>query len=66
MTTIKKGDKITCYGDRTTERNLTRGKVYEALTDEVPGIFPDRPYITVIDDNGERYFCHASRFKNPA
>ena len=42
--------------------NLTRGKEYAALDGIEEGIFPNRPYVTVIDDEGKAYACPASRF----
>ena len=43
--------------------NLTLNKVYIALYGAEPGIFPNSPYVSVIDDAGKQYSCHLSRFK---
>ncbi len=61
---FKKGDKLRCIGARTATGKLTEGKIYVALTDTEPGIFPSSPYITVQDDEGRRYSCHVSRFES--
>ena len=42
--------------------NLTNGREYTALNGIEPGILPSRPYVTVVDDEGKVYSCHASRF----
>lgn len=42
--------------------NLTYGKEYELLHGIEPGMVPTRPFVTVIDDNGKEFHCHASRF----
>jgi len=59
-TKFKKGDWVWCIAARD-ERNLTIGKNYEVLRDEEKGIFADRPFVTVMGDEG-RLSCHASRF----
>jgi len=59
---VKEGQEILCIGARNIENNLTNGKTYVALNGLEAGIFPDRPYVTVIGDNGTEYSCHASRF----
>ncbi len=45
-------------------RDLTHGKQYTALYGIEEGIFACRPFVTVIDDVGKEYSCHASRFTN--
>jgi hypothetical protein len=56
------GDKIKC---RTSVGyyTLTEGKVYECLYGLEEGIFSDRPFVTVIGDNGKEVGAHASRFE---
>jgi len=58
---FKDGDKLKCVAARN-ENRLLAGKIYIAVGETQPGIFTDRPYITVKD--GERQLtCHASRFE---
>ena len=56
------GDKIKC---RTSVGyyTLTECKVYECLYVLEDGIFSDRPFVTVIGDNGKEVGAHASRFE---
>lgn len=58
---FKAGQMITAQGTRGT--SLTRGKQYECINGTEEGIFPSSPYVTVIDDNGNQYSCHQSRFE---
>lgn len=55
--------RLKAIGVRDISDKLTTGKEYEALFGIEEGIFLDRPYVTVIGDNGKQYSCHASRFK---
>lgn len=55
--------KIKCIGARTVGGMLTDGKVYTALNGIEPGIFKDRPFVTVIDDYGRVSSWHLSRFE---
>ena len=41
---------------------LTEGKVYKALYGAEEGIFSDRPFVTVIGDDGKKSSMHLSRF----
>ena len=43
--------------------NLTQGKEYVCLYGLEEGIFADRPYVTVIGDDGKKLCCHATRFE---
>ena len=43
--------------------DFTVGKQYTTIRGIEEGIFEDRPYVTVIDDNGKEHSCHAARFK---
>ena len=43
--------------------NLTNNKEYICINGTESGIFSDRPYVTVIDDNNNKCSCHQSRFK---
>lgn len=58
---VKEGTPIKAVGTRELS-NLTKDKVYNALHGAEEGIFHTRPFVTVIDDTGERYSCHLSRF----
>lgn len=53
---------ITAQGIRGVEDHLTQDKIYTALHGLEEGIFSNRPFVTVIDDNGKTFSCHASRF----
>ena len=55
--------KIKCIGARTADGRLTDGKVYATLNGIEPGIFENRPFVTVIDDFGKKSSWHASRFE---
>jgi hypothetical protein len=46
-------------------RELTEGKLYKALYGWEKGIYKDRPYVSIIGDNGKQYSCHLSRFRIP-
>ncbi|WPH60380.1 hypothetical protein [Vibrio phage vB_VpaS_SD15] len=59
---IQPGEMITAYGVRGLD-NLTTGKQYKCVNGTEPGIFETRPFVTVIDDNGNEYACHQSRFE---
>ena len=59
---IKKGDKLLCIGGRDL-LELTTGKTYTATSDEIAGIFADRPFIEVTNDEGTTSTCHLSRFE---
>ncbi len=54
-------DKVMCVNN-SGYHNLTEGKKYQCLYGIEPGIFEDRPYITVIGDNGKKVSAHAYRF----
>lgn len=43
-------------------RDLTTGKQYETIEGIEEGIFADRPFVTIIDDAGNRQSMHAKRF----
>ena len=59
---IKAGEMITAYGTHGVS-GLTKGKQYQCLHGTEAGIFTDRPFVTVINDHGERFSCHQSRFE---
>lgn len=59
---FKKDERVLCTGGGDL-RELTTGKTYLVLKDEEEGIFTDRPFVTVEDNDGKRTICHASRFK---
>jgi len=44
-------------------RNLTQYKTYTTLEGIEEGIFENRPYVSVIDDDGIKCSCHLSRFE---
>lgn len=56
------GTKLRCVrpGDG---YNLCYGSVYVALEGKEEGIFPDRPFVSVIDEAGKRTSAHACRFE---
>ena len=58
---IVPGSRIVANGTRDL-RELTRGKVYEAINGREDGIFNDRPFVTVIADDGKKHSYHLSRF----
>jgi hypothetical protein len=59
---VEAGEEVICTGARGV-RILTNGKRYTAINGLEEGIFPDRPYITVITDNGMEGSYHAARFR---
>lgn len=59
---IQPNELITAYGTRGM-RNLTAGKEYVCINGTEAGLFPGRPYVSVIDDDGKLYSCHQSRFE---
>lgn len=60
MEKLKRGDRVKCISAMD-EGKLTIDKVYIVVRDEEPGIFPDRPFVTVEGEFGP-LCCHASRF----
>lgn len=58
---FKRGDKVKCVVARD-ERNLEIDQVYLVIADEEDGIFPDRPFVTILGEYGP-VVCHASRFE---
>lgn len=44
-------------------RDFTTGKQYETIKGIEAGIFDDRPYVTILDDAGNKQSMHARRFK---
>lgn len=42
--------------------NLTLGKAYKVKNGLEKGIFPNSPYVTVVNDEGDEVIYHASRF----
>ena len=57
------GERLVCVSNQAVERYLTRGMVYTATRNQEPGIFASDPYIKIINDRGNEWTCHASRFK---
>lgn len=55
------GQDIVCIGSRDIAK-LTRGKIYKSLNGIERGVLPSSPFVTVINDEGQPYTCHASRF----
>lgn len=63
------GDQVVCTGSR--GYAFTTGKTYTVLKyeprwrdEESPFTWP--AYVSVVDDDGKRVHCHASRFKRVA
>lgn len=63
-TEIKKYNQriLKAVGVRDIYHHLTANKIYTTLYGIEEGIFKDRPFVTVIDDNGKKYSCHYDRF----
>jgi len=59
VTTLKGVTHLRCMNGY--DYQLTTGKVYEVV-DWQEGIFPDRPFVIVRDDEGKEIGAHASRF----
>lgn len=64
---FKPGDQVECTGSR--GYAFTTGKAYTVLRYEPGGSDGESPfrwpaYVSVLDDDGKRVFCHASRFKH--
>lgn len=62
---FRKGDVLDLIYADGAEYWLTMGKTYTVIKDEEPGIFQSRPFVTVLNDEGNPYVCHADRFKRP-
>ena len=60
-TKLFSGDSVVCRGARVLYC-LTEGKTYTAIYGLEPGVFKDKPYITVINDLGKVSSYHAHRF----
>lgn len=58
---LVKGDRVRCVGARDI-MDLTLGWEYLVIKDQEPGIFADRPYVTVQGNYGP-VECHAHRFE---
>ena len=61
-TELKPGDIIICRVTSGMEYTLTEGKEYVCLEGLEPGIFHDRPYVSVLGDRNHKVSGHASRF----
>lgn len=61
-TELPVGEPLVAVGTRTSDGHLVYGKIYCALKGLEAGIFPDRPFITVIGEDGKTFSCHAIRF----
>ena len=57
---VHEGTALIAVGTR--DVPLTTGKVYHALFGAEEGIFRSRPFVTVVNDDGDKYSCHLSRF----
>lgn len=58
--------EIICKGARDANligANLTTDKVYETLNGIEAGIFADRPFVSIVADDGKKHTYHASRFE---
>lgn len=62
ITHLEPDEVIVAIGTRDIGNYLTYGKGYIALNGLEKGIFLNRPYVTIILDNGKPFTCHASRF----
>lgn len=61
MEAIVPGSPVVAIGTRDV-RDLTRGKVYTAINGREDGIFSNRPFVTVVADDGKKRVFHLSRF----
>jgi hypothetical protein len=62
---FRKGDEVELIYDDGAQYFLTKGKSYTVIKDEEEGIFKSQPFVTVLNDEGKPYVCHAARFKRP-
>ena len=58
---IPAGTKLKCR--RSLDYYFTDGREYCCISGLIEGLFPDRPYVEVVDDRGKRVTAHASRFE---
>jgi hypothetical protein len=59
---IVPGSRIVARGVRNYP-NLTVGRVYTALNGREAGLLANRPFVTVVGDNGKKLSCHLERFE---
>lgn len=57
-TMFKAGDRVKCVSDDGEFLRLTVGRIYTVIKTDLT----DTGYITVINNNGDKYFCYPSRF----
>lgn len=62
MIDSKKQFRLLAIGVRNYD-GLTYKKEYVTINGVEGGIFEDRPFVTVIDDNNKIHSCHLSRFE---
>ncbi len=60
---LEEGEEIICIGARTADGRLVNGNRYKAIKGLEEGIFAYQPYVTVIDEYGKSFSCHAARFR---
>lgn len=56
-------EEMIAIGTRGIEHLITKDKKYICLYGNEKGIFPDRPYVSLISNEGKQVSMHASRFK---
>ena len=62
-TIFNPNEVMIAVGTRGIEHLITKDKKYTCLYGNEKGIFPDRPYVSLISNEGKQISIHASRFK---
>ena len=60
---FKPNEEMIAIGTRGIEHLITKDKKYTCLYGNEKRIFPDRPYVSIISNEGKQVSMHASRFK---
>lgn len=61
MPKFHKGEKVVATAVRGLD-TIKHGDILEVVDPEAPSIYPDRPLITVRNENGKTYSLHEHRF----
>lgn len=56
-------EEMIAIGTRGIEHLITKDKKYTCLYGNEKGMFPGRPYVSLISNEGKQVSMHASRFK---
>ena len=62
-TIFNPNEVMIAVGTRDVEHLITKDKKYTCLYGNEKGIFTDRPYVSLISNEGKQVSMHASRFK---